>query len=264
MAQKIDWQEQTPLNSDLSSSYLLWLLLSDIVSHVSPLLWPILSLRRFCKLSCSCKDTFQGIFAQLRKAGRWKHWRTKEKQRDNAQRRQLLGSKEHWAIHRSSWVYELSSQIFTFFVIFARVVTCADCPACVSCGMLSLTWFIAINFAAFKFTFWGGIPGEVAKPLPQEVTTRFLLQMTGTFVCVCVCVSYPRMSQAVTGLLQILENAFKSSKLRSKQMEQMVGFSGFPYRSIRWNADQAFVGYNIDHSPRSWRASKLSSQMFRA
>lgn len=187
MAQKIDWQEQTPLNSDLSSSYLLWLLLSDIVSHVSPLLWPILSLRRFCKLSCSCKDTFQGIFAQLRKAGRWKHWRTKEKQRDNAQRRQLLGSKEHWAIHRSSWVYELSSQIFTFFVIFARVVTCADCPACVSCGMLSLTWFIAINFAAFKFTFWGGIPGEVAKPLPQEVTTRFLLQMTGTFVCVCVC-----------------------------------------------------------------------------
>ena len=73
IAQKIDRQERTPLNLKLFSFYLLWLLLWDILSYVSRLLWPILSLRRwFCKLSCSCKDTFQGIFAQLRKVG-WKH-----------------------------------------------------------------------------------------------------------------------------------------------------------------------------------------------
>lgn len=139
-----------------------------------------------------------------------------------------------------------------FFVIFARVVTCADCAACVSCGMLSLTWLIAKIFAAFKFTFWGGIPGEVAKPSPQEVTTRFLPQMTGDF-----CVSYPRMSQAVTGLLQILENAFKSSKLGSKQM---VGFS-IQVQTCLCRVKHRIWGENIDHSPRSWRASKLSSPM---
>ena len=51
------------------------------------------------------------------------------------------------------------------------------------------------------------------------------------------CVSYLGItSQAVTGLLQILENAFKSSKLGSKQMV------GLFHTVLTLNADQPFEG----------------------